>query len=260
MRIPALAALIFAAPTAALAAGAGGNGTSFVEDFDRLDLKRWYVSDGWANGDHQNCAWSKRQIGISDGTLRLAFEKRQAGDRDYACGEIQTRGEFKYGAYEVRMKPVAGSGLNSSLFTYIGPTHGKPHDEIDFEFLGKDPSQVQLNQYVDGVGNNEKLVDVAGGADAAFNDYAFIWEPERIRWFINGELVHTADDPAKLPQNAQKIYLALWGTDTLTGWMGRFQDEGRKVMEVDRVSFTAQGDACQYPESIVCRLDDAGTQ
>ncbi len=42
-------------------------GASFVENFDKLDRGRWYISDGWSNGAHQNCAWSKGQVSVSDG-------------------------------------------------------------------------------------------------------------------------------------------------------------------------------------------------
>ena len=34
-------------------------GKSFVETFDTLSGSRWFVSDGWDNGKHQNCTWSK---------------------------------------------------------------------------------------------------------------------------------------------------------------------------------------------------------
>lgn len=233
------------------------NGKSFVENFNSIDNSRWYISDGWANGDHQNCVWSKNQVGISNGILKLGFVKQAAKGRDYVCGEVQTKERFRYGAYEVRLKAVAGDGLNTGFFTYIGPVHKQPHDEIDFEVLGKDPATVQLNQYVDGksVGDG-KLVDVPGGADKGFNDYAFVWEQDRIAWYVNGKLVGEATDPTKLPTHASKIYMSLWGSDTLSDWMGKFVDPGAPVAaEIDRVAFTAEGDACQFADSIVCKLD-----
>lgn len=229
-------------------------GPSFVENFDTLDRKRWYISDGWSNGEHQNCVWSKDQVKVADGVLRLGFAKQAVKDREYACGEIQTNQRFSYGTFEVRMKAVAGSGLNTGFFTYIGPVHKQPHDEIDFEVLGKDPSQVQLNQYVNGksVGDG-KLVDVPGGADQGFNDYAFVWKEGSISWYVNGKLMGEATDPAKLPSHAQKIYISLWGSDILKSWMGAFTDPGAPIAaEIDRVAFTAAGDECQFPESIVC--------
>ena len=230
-------------------------GKSFVENFDNLGKKRWYVSDGWSNGDHQNCIWSKDQVKISDGTLLLGFAKQKLKDRDYVCGEVQTKQRFGYGTYEARIKTDTGSGLNAAFFTFIGPMDKQPHDEIDFEVLTKDTSRVQLNAYASAKGGNEKLVPVSDGTDKAYNDYAIVWEEGRIRWFVNGELTHTLAAPAQLPSHPQKIFFSLWGSDTLTGWMGPFVDPGRKItMEVDRVAFTVLGQPCQFPESVACSL------
>ncbi|SFT99681.1 endo-1,3-1,4-beta-glycanase ExoK [Mesorhizobium sp. YR577] len=232
------------------------SGKSFVENFDKLDRKQWYVSDGWTNGEHQNCIWSKDQVKVSDGMLRLGFQKQSIKNLDYACGEIQTKQRYSYGTYEVRMKAAAGSGLNTGFFTYIGPVDKQPHDEIDFEVLGKNPAKVQINQYVNGkpVGD-AKLVDVPGGADQGFNDYAFVWKQDKISWYVNGELVGEATDPAKLPTHASKIFVSLWSSDILKSWMGTFADPGAPVTaEIDRIAYTAEGDACQFPESVVCKL------
>ena len=230
-------------------------GTSFVENFDRLDRSFWFVSNGWNNGAHQNCTWSQRQVTTDGGNLKLTFEERQNKDRKNVCGEIQTRARFGYGTYEARYKSATGPGLNSAFFTYIGPTDKKPWDEIDFEVLGKNVDQVQLNQYINGKGKNEKIVPVAGGADKGFNDYAFIWEPERLRYFLNGKLVQEVTDPSKIPQNAQKIFLSLWGSDTLKSWMGPFAYSGPTTMEVDRIAYTALGEDCAFPQSVLCTLD-----
>ena len=247
-----LAAFVAAGP---IAAQDGANGTSFVEEFDRLDTARWYVSDGWNNGAHQNCTWSKEEVRVEGGKLLLSFDAKPAGEREYACGEVQTRKRYGYGTYEVRMKTATGAGLNSAFFTYIGPTDKKPHDEIDFEVLGKDTSRVQVNQYIAGKGGNEKLVAVPGGADSGFNDYAFVWQKHRIGYYVNGTLVHEVTDPAKLPTNAQKIFLSLWGTDTLSDWMGRFAFAGPTKMEVERIAFTAEGEACQFGGSAACLVN-----
>lgn len=250
-----LSALLLATPLATPGQAQEGNGASFVENFDAMDRSFWYVSDGWSNGAHQNCTWSKKLARVENGQLQLGFQQGKAGDREYSCGEIQTKGRYRYGTYEARVKAATGSGLNSAFFTYIGPTDKKPHDEIDFEVLGKNSAKVQLNQYISGKGGNEKLVPVAGGADAGFNDFAFVWEPERLRYYVNGTLVHEVTDPKKIPQNAQKIFFSLWGTDTLKDWMGTFSYSGATQMTVDRVAFTALGDKCQFSESIACALN-----
>lgn len=250
-----LTAAIVAGLSVPAAAQEGETGKSFVDNFDKLDTSVWYISDGWNNGAHQNCTWSKEQVSMKDGVLSLGFEKRKQGEREYVCGEIQTRTRFGYGTYEIRMKTADGSGLNSAFFTYIGPTDKKPHDEIDFEVLGKSSSTVQLNQYVSAKGGNEKLVDVPGGANGGFNDYAFVWEKARLRYYVNGKLVHEVTDATKVPENAQKIFASLWGTDTLSDWMGSFSYTAPTSLQIDRIAFTAEGDGCLYAESVACTLN-----
>lgn len=254
----ALCASLFLAfaPLPPAAAEPRGKGKSFVDEFDRLSKQRWYVSDGWTNGDHQNCTWSADQVRTAAGKLRLSFTKKPSGERAYACAEVQSKQRFGYGVYEARIKAVAGTGFNTGFFTYIGPVHKQPWHEIDFEILGKDTSRVQLNQFIDGKGGNEKMVALPGAAEAQYHDYAFVWEAERLRYYIDGELVQTVTDPKKLPSRAMKIFVTLWASDTLIPWMGAFRDPGRPVAaSVARVSYTAPGDPCLYPESLVCSLD-----
>jgi endo-1,3-1,4-beta-glycanase ExoK len=245
---------VVAGPTVSLSQEAAA-GKSFVDDFTTFNRSRWYVADGWTNGDHQNCIWSKDQLKIADGVLTLSFEKKKIKHLDYACAEIQTKKRFGYGVYEARLKTDTGSGLNAAFFTFVGPADKQPHDEIDFEVLTRDTTKVSVNTYVSQKPKNGAVVDVKGGTNTGFNDYAFVWEKDSLRWYLNGQLVHTAPNAAELPTHAQKIFFSLWGTETLNDWMGPFQDPGRKVtLEVDRVAFTALGEPCQFPESVACKL------
>lgn len=231
------------------------DGTSFVDEFETLNAARWYVSDGWTNGDHQNCAWSRQEVTVRDGRLLVGFSPAPALDRLYRCGEVQTKASFGYGTYEARLRTPNGSGLNANIFTYIGPAQGKPHDEIDFEFLLRDTRRVQLNVFKNGKGGNEHLAPLPAPSNDSFMNYAFVWEPNRIRWFIEGREVHRIENPDLLPTNNAKIYLSLWGTDTLTDWLGQFiAPAGPIAMEVERVAFTRLGEPCQFLGSVACDI------
>jgi endo-1,3-1,4-beta-glycanase ExoK len=231
------------------------NGTSFVDNFAKLDSARWYISDGWNNGAHQNCTWTRKNVKISDGKLEMIFNDTALGERKFSCAEIQTKQRFGYGTYEVRMKAADASGLNTAFFSFIGPVDKSPHDEVDFEILGKNLNEVQVNQYISAKGGNEKLVPVSGGANKGFNDYAFVWEKDRLRYYVNGQLVQDVTDPTKVPSHSQKIFLSLWGTDTLTDWMGPFSYSTPQTMTVERVAFTALGEKCQFSQSVACTLN-----
>ena len=109
---------------------------SFFEDWNQIDLKRWYVSNGWVNGAYQSCAWSKYNVRAVNGRLQLLLTKAPNALRTYRCAEIRTHVGLGYGLYEARIRTAAGSGLNTAMFTYSGPPMTKVHDELDFEFLG----------------------------------------------------------------------------------------------------------------------------
>ena len=249
-----LGALALAQSSPALA-----QGTAFRDDFDTLDASRWYVSDGWSNGAHQNCVWSNDQAKAVGGQLNVGFAPLPKGDRQYRCGEIQTRTAYGHGTYETRMKTPSGSGLNAAFFTYIGQQQGKPHDEIDFEILLRDTGSVDTTTFVKGVSGDGEIGagqshTLPHPSDSDFTTLAFTWEPDLLRYYIDGELVRTIDDPKMIPTNPQRIFFSLWGSDTLTDWMGSFTPVTAPIaLEVDWVAFTPLGAACAFDDSILCQ-------
>ncbi len=238
------------------AANADSGDPSFFEDFSTFDATRWYISDGWSNGDHQNCLWSESAVVPEKGRLSLYFFYDVTESHDYRCAEIQSMGRFGYGAYEARFRTDEGSGLNSAFFTYIGEVHGESHDEIDFEILTANPLEVTVNTFVDGEPMHGAEGPLPRPSNEYFHVYSFIWEPERIRWYVDGSLIHSVEDET-LPSINQKIYFSVWGSDTLSDWMGTFDHPTRPVrMDIDWVAFTALGEDCQFDESVLCALSE----
>lgn len=241
-----------------LPASAWAQQASFFDDFDSLDTQRWYISDGWATGDYQNCTWQSGQVRVEDGMLNVGFSPEPYKERDYRCGALQTKQAIGYGTFEARLKTPTGSGLNAAFFSYIGPTQGKPHDEIDFEILLRNTGEVQTTTFVNGVSGDGEVGsgqthELPYASNSDFIDYAVTWTPERVDYFINGELVRTIDEAFRIPTNPMRIFFSLWGTDTLTDWMGEFEPVPEQIwMQVDWVGFTAQGETCQFPQSVLC--------
>lgn len=235
---------------------------AFFDDFDKLDLTRWYVADGWNNGPHQNCNWSTDQVTASDGMLHVGFAPVPKGDRQFRCGEIQTRKAYGYGTYEARLKTPSGSGLNAAFFTYIGAQQGKPHDEIDFEVLLRDTGKVDTTTFVNGKSGDGKVGSgqshaLPHASSSDFITYAFTWEESRLRFYLDGKLVRTMDDPKTIPTNPQRVFFSLWGSDTLTDWMGAFAGVTAPIaMDVDWVAYTPLGEACAFDASILCQTKE----
>ena len=166
---------------------------AFRDDFDTFDQGRWYASDGWSNGSHQNCTWSADQAKAASGNLQLGFAPIPKGDRQYRCGEIQTRLAYGYGTFETRMKTPAGSGLNAAFFSYIGAQQKKPHDEIDFEVLLRDTGHVDTTTFVNGVSGDGEIGAGQSHAlprpsDSDFITYAFTWAPDKVSYYIDGDV------------------------------------------------------------------------
>lgn len=246
-------ALLVTALTLALAGPAVAEPSAFRDDFTRLDQTRWYVSDGWTNGDWQACTWSSRMVTFEDDALRLSVAPTQGGASTYLCAEVQTREAYLYGTFEARIRTDSASGANAALFTYIGPAQGATHDEIDVEILTRETGEVQFNTYRDGEPAQGATVPLDMASDEAFQTYSFIWEPERIRWFVDGRLVHEATGP-DLPINPQRIFLSHWISGTLVDWMGPFSDPGRPLgMWIDWVAYTPPGGDCQFEGSVLCQ-------
>ncbi|WP_300060373.1 family 16 glycosylhydrolase [uncultured Roseobacter sp.] len=225
--------------------------TSFFEPFDRLTKDRWFISSGWTNGDHQSCLWHRDRVAVEDGKLLLSLTADAKDGHDLSCAEIQSRTRFGYGTYEARMKVPYARGMNANLFTFIGAPQDRPHNEIDFEFIAPRGPTLQTNFHTANNSKNEGFLEMAD--DGVFRSYAFIWEPERIRWYIDGALIRDQRGGV-LPDDPQKIYLSLWSTETLVEWMGAFDPESApQTLVVDWLAYTELGSSCTFEGSVLCQ-------
>jgi endo-1,3-1,4-beta-glycanase ExoK len=251
--------IIFIAPLSTLAHEGiqKTTGDSFIDRFEVMDFDRWYISDGWINGSHQGCSWVQRNASIlRPGTLQLEMRADPSVPSTQSCAEVQTRERYGHGTYEARIRPAAGSGVVTAFFTYTGGSGGTPHDEIDFEFLGKNSDKVQLNFFASGVGQHEKVVDLSFDATKEFASYAFQWRPDSLRWYINGRLVHEVSrgSVSALPMWPAKIFLSIWnGSQEIVDWVGPFEPARLPLQaEVEWIAFTRLEDGCRFAESVLC--------
>lgn len=206
----------------------------------QIDKTLWYISNGWADGDIQSCEWRADEISVDQSNIKITLDNKIGKVRPYGCGEIHTNQRTGYGTYEAVLRSAAGSGLNTAFFTYVGPPVGVPaHDEIDFEFLGKNSRTVQVNYFVNDKSQDGTVINLGFDAAAGFHSYSFTWEPTRIRWFIDGKQVHETKPGAKIPASPGRIYLSLWsGSKIINSWLGPFTYKGPYTAEYSSVKFT----------------------
>ena len=223
-----LAALLLAAGCALAGAQetpAPAFGERHVFDFSAGMPSGFTMADGWTNGQMFNVTWRKKNVQQEEGYVRLVLDKDERPHQGipYSGAELRSHGFYGYGRFEVSMKAIKNDGVVSSFFTYTGPSDKNPWDEIDFEILGRDTTRVQLNYFTSGRGNHEYMHELGFDAAEDFHTYAFEWRPDRIDWFVDGELIHTA--VRAIPKTPGKIMANVWCGKGVDGWLKAFRDD-----------------------------------
>ena len=161
---------------------------------------------------------------IPDGGVQFDLLPVAFGDRKFTAGSLATKdsadARYLYGRFEVSLKPVRGAGVVTAFFLY----RFDPWQEIDTEFLGDDTTKLLLNvfynpgepgdQYNYGFRGTPVVVDLGFDAALDYHTYALEWDPEEIRWFVDGVLVHSrsAGRPTPIPHLPMRFYMNVWPT------------------------------------------------
>jgi beta-glucanase (GH16 family) len=138
--------------------------------------------------------------------------------------EFQRTGNYGYGRYEAVLTATDAHGAVSSFFTHTDGYFDDPHDEIDFEFMGRNPRMVDLNYFRDG---DSDALDIPLWFDSSERDhlYAFEWSPDSIRWFIDREMVRevkAADTKVGIPRASGRVIANIWaGSGGAAEWAGQ---------------------------------------
>lgn len=194
---------------------AEGERTQYLVDFSAGASEAFHWADGWSNGGVFNCSWRKENAAIGDETMALTVSRE---GNSYYGAEYRSNDRYSYGYYSVSMKAAKGSGIISSFFIYTGD----PWDEIDIEFLGKDTTKVQFNYFTGGVGGHEYVYDLGFDAAEEFHEYGFLWEPDRITWFVDGVEVYRAE--VDIPSHPAQIMMNAWNARNADDWTGKLDE------------------------------------
>mmetsp|Transcript_82091 Transcript_82091/g.171842 ORF Transcript_82091/g.171842 Transcript_82091/m.171842 type:complete len:503 (+) Transcript_82091:58-1566(+) len=220
-----------------------------VEEFEEpLDLDNdhiWTWSDGGL-GEGQ-VRFTKENLVFEDGKMKIVAKKANQGDwppqqwcshaevngmpnKPLTSGEIRTKhNQFRYGRYEVRMKPPSvrpGDGQTngnyiSTMFAYRDAKY-RHWREIDIEVTGDSSRSVTMNVLF--AENQEgwlpqiqstKLFGAPEGTNLReeFHDLAFVWLPDKITWYFDGEEIAIHDSTVSslpIPELSTKIMMNLW--------------------------------------------------
>ena len=178
-----------------------------------LNLNKWSYQiggQGWGNNELQFYT-AGPNIEVSDGTLKIiAKEDLNNGypNNDYTSSRIRSidQGDWRYGKMEARIRMPIGQGIWPAF--WMMPTEsvygGWPASgEIDImEYLGHQPSTIHGTCHYgfawDNKGSSGNFTNLpSGNFHEAFHLFSIEWEPDEIRWYLDGQLYHqiTADHP-----------------------------------------------------------------
>lgn len=115
-----------------------------------------------------------------------------------------------FGRFEIEMKAAPGTGIVTSAVL-----QSMDLDEIDWEMLGSDPSQIQTNYFGKGqTGSYDRGTFVPDStSQSQFNTYTIDWTATQIVWQINGKTVRTLEPsqaPGQYPQTPMQIKVGPW--------------------------------------------------
>lgn len=200
-------------------------GVAFSEPMDSNNTTDWDQGN-WTNGSMFNCGWLPDHISFTSSIMTLKLDSTGSSGRPYSSGEYRTKAAYPYGAFETSMKAAKAPGTVSSFFLYTG----SPWDEIDIEILGKDTTKAQFNFFVDGLGGNEKIVDLGFDSSVAFHTYAIEWSFGIIKWYIDGVQKWEVNSATgtnvglgkKMPNHPMQVMVNLWPGIGVDAWLGPF--------------------------------------
>jgi beta-glucanase (GH16 family) len=181
------------------------------DDFDgnQLDYSKWECevnAFGGGNGEQQLYTDDRRNVRVQNSMLILEAHEGGAVSgttRPYSSGRVRTkhRGDWTYGRIEVRARIPGGRGLWPAIWLLPTDDHygtWAASGEIDImENKGHQPRTVTGALHFGGEWPGNRFVNHTVRralwrpkfSEELFT-YAIDWEPDRIQWLIDGQIVH----------------------------------------------------------------------
>lgn len=212
------------------------------------------INVDFTKGEVNSFAASGKPTYDDDG---VAFTVSQGGDAPQ-LGSLFT---IMFGRVEITMKAAPGAGIVSSLVL-----ESDTLDEIDIEWLGSSPDEIQSNYFGKGKTTtyNRGQFHEVKGTQSEWITYTVDWTKDRIVWMAGGtvlrELAAADAEDDQYPQTPMQIKFGAWaGGDPnhnppgTVKWAGGPTDysAGPFTMAVQRITITdySTGDEYRYTDN-----------
>jgi len=178
----------------------------WADEFDgsNLDLSKWefmignggaYGNPGWGNNELQYYTNFASNLSVGNGTMKITAIKTNFGGQEYTSARIRTinRLDFKWGRVEARIKLPSTSGVWPAF--WMLPTDSPyggwaSSGEIDIMESVNNADRIYGTLHHGGQWpqNQHTGSSIATGIDYSqdFHVYAIEWDPNEIRWYLDG--------------------------------------------------------------------------
>jgi beta-glucanase (GH16 family) len=166
-------------------------------EFQIGDGTSYGLPSGWGNNELQFYRDVPANASVSGGVLRIVARQESFGGKSYTSARLRTRGrfEFAYGRVEARMKLPSTAGIWPAF--WMLPT-SSPYGgwaasgEIDIMESVNVADRIYgtIHYGAPWPGNVSAGGQYAPGTDFSqgFHTYSLEWEPNRMRWYVDGVL------------------------------------------------------------------------
>jgi GR25 family glycosyltransferase involved in LPS biosynthesis len=190
--------------------------SELVDARGQLDDSEWRLRDDTFPSNL--CLFRPDNVQLRSGVAEIVLRLEKTPVRDYTSGAIAAKRRHIYGRYSALLKPAGVPGLVTGVFLH----RDAPRQEIDLEFLGKDPRRILVNVYYNpgcegtrlqyGYRGTPTLIDLGFDASEDFHLYEIEWQPDVIRWRVDEQLVHERYvwEPTPIPNLPAEFNLNLW--------------------------------------------------
>jgi beta-glucanase (GH16 family) len=177
-----------------------------------IDQGRWRVSVWQGTGRNMftlnNCRFAlKVPDDPGRGYLFMTVRANSKNGAEIICTE-----KTHFGYYEARMKcsPVPGA---VNAFFWIDYFTRRKGEEVDVEFLTSDfaatPGEGMVRCMLH-PGNHGGPVKLGFNPAEGFHRYGFLWQPGRLEWTADGQVIQTITDPKQVPKEPGHLFFNNW--------------------------------------------------
>jgi GR25 family glycosyltransferase involved in LPS biosynthesis len=183
---------------------------------DKVDGQTWKLRDDTFPSNM--ALFTPANVSQSHTHALLTLRQEQTPVRGLTSGAIASRASYRYGKFTAEIRPPGVMGVVTGMFLH----RNGPRQEIDIEFLGKDTTKMLVNVFYNpgvegtkleyGFRGTPTLIDLGFDAADDFHTYGIDWQPDAIRWLVDGEVIYerVTWNLTPIPDQPLQFNLNLW--------------------------------------------------